>query len=66
MSLCKFLGFTNKSSHRALGDAEATHKVFNAICENIKVQSGRKKVEYNFLKKLSQIPKKNVSSLLQI
>ena len=65
-TLCKFLGFTNKSSHRALSDAEATHKVFNAICENIKTQSGKKHLEYSFLKKLSTIPKKNVSSLLQI
>lgn len=62
--LCNFLGFKNKASHRALGDAEATHKVFNAICERLKIQTGKNQVEYHFLKKLSQIPKKNVSSLL--
>ena len=39
--LCHYLGITNKASHRALGDAEATHKVFNAICERIKISSGR-------------------------
>lgn len=62
--LCNYLGFTNKASHRALGDAEATYKVFNAICERIKLQSGKNQVEYDFLKKLSKVPKKNIFSLL--
>ena len=62
--LCNFLGLKNKASHRALGDAEATHKVFNAICERVKIQTGKNQVEYHFLKKLSKTPKKNVSSLL--
>ena len=64
--LCNYLGFTNKASHRALGDAEATHKVFNAICEKIKVSGSRNQINYNFLKKLSEAPKKKVSSLLQV
>ena len=62
--LCNFLGLKNKASHRALGDAEATHKVFNAICERVKIQTGKNQVEYHFLKELNKTPKKNVSSLL--
>ncbi|MEC7181651.1 MAG: 3'-5' exonuclease, partial [Bdellovibrionota bacterium] len=62
--LCNFLGFINKASHRALGDAEATHLVFNAICKRIKTQSGKGQVEYSFLKKIIKTPKKNVLSLL--
>ena len=62
--LCNFLGFINKASHRALGDAEATHLVFDAICKRIKAQSGKGQVEYSFLKKIIKTPKKNVLSLL--
>ncbi len=64
--LCNYLGVTNKASHRALGDAEATHKVFNAICERVKISSGRNKVDYKYLTRLSKIPKKNVASFLQV
>lgn len=63
--LCNYLGFTNKASHRAIGDAEATHKVFNAICEKIKNNSGREKVDYDFLIKLSKTPKKDIASILR-
>ncbi|MDC0255618.1 3'-5' exonuclease [Bacteriovoracales bacterium] len=63
--LCHYLGVRNKASHRALGDAEATHKVFKAICEKIKISSGNQ-VDYNYLKKLSKTPKKDVASLLRL
>ena len=62
--LCHYLGVTNKASHRALGDAEATHKVFSAICEKIKICSGNQ--DYEYLKKLSKTPKKDVASLLRL
>ncbi|MCK5073611.1 MAG: 3'-5' exonuclease [Bacteriovoracaceae bacterium] len=64
--LCNYLGFTNKASHRALGDAEATHKVFNAICERIKISSGRNQVDYKYLTKLSKVPKKKVASWFRV
>ena len=65
--LCHHLGITNKASHRALGDAEATHKVFNDIYEKILVNSGKDRIQidYKFLKKLSATPKKKVASLLR-
>ena len=64
-TLCNYLGVTNKASHRALGDAEATHKVFSAICERVKTKSGRTQIDYEYLKKLSKVPKKNVASSLR-
>jgi DNA polymerase-3 subunit epsilon len=64
--LCDHLGFTNKASHRAVGDAEATHKVFNAICERVKLGSGKKQIDYQYLAKLSKIPKKKVATWLKI
>jgi DNA polymerase III subunit epsilon len=64
--LCHYLGVTNKASHRALGDAEATFKVFNAICKKIKISSGRNQIDYKYLKKLSETPKKKVATLLQL
>ena len=64
-SLCDYLGFINKASHRALGDAEATHKVFDAICDKIKQRSGKKNLDINFLSKLSKIPKKKVQPWLE-
>jgi DNA polymerase-3 subunit epsilon len=63
--LCSYLGFTNKASHRALGDAEATHKVFSAICERVKSNSGRSQVDHKYLTSLSKIPKKKVSTWLR-
>lgn len=65
-TLCNYLGVTNKASHRALGDAEATHKVFSAICERVKTKSGRTQIDYEYLKKLSKVPKKNVASSLRV
>ena len=64
--LCNYLGFTNKASHRALGDAEATHKVFGAICDRIKQNSGRKQLDVNYLSRLSKIPKKKVASWIKL
>lgn len=64
-SLCDHLGFINKASHRALEDAEVTHKVFNAICEKIKISSGRNQIDYDYLAKLSKVPKKNVVNWLR-
>jgi DNA polymerase-3 subunit epsilon len=64
--LCRHLGFVNKASHRALGDAEATHKVFNAICEKVKHVSGRNQIDFDYLEKLSKVPKKKVSSWLNV
>jgi len=63
--LCSYLGFTNKASHRAIGDAEATHKVFDAICERVKKNSGRDQIDYQYLAKLSKVPKKNVAAWLR-
>ncbi len=65
-ALCRYLGFTNKASHRALGDAEATHKVFDAICQRIKESSGRNQIDYRYLAKLSKIPKRKVASWLRV
>jgi DNA polymerase-3 subunit epsilon len=64
-ALCSYLGFTNKASHRALGDAEVTHKVFNAILERIQITSGRNQVDCKYLTKLSKIPKKKVEAWLR-
>jgi DNA polymerase III epsilon subunit family exonuclease len=64
--LCSYLGFTNKSSHRALEDAEVTHKVFHAICERVKTGSGRDKIDYQYLSKLSKVPKKRVAAWLSV
>jgi DNA polymerase III epsilon subunit family exonuclease len=64
--LCHYLGITNKASHRALGDAQATHKVFKAICERIKRSSGRNQIDYKYLTRLSKIPKKKVASFLRV
>ena len=62
--LCNYLGFTNKASHRALGDARATHKVFKAICKRIQTSSVENQIDYKFLKKLSKTPMKKVAFLL--
>lgn len=64
--LCQYLGFKNRATHRALGDAEATHQVFNAICEQVKASSGRSQVDYKYLTRLSKVPKKKVSSWLRV
>lgn len=63
--LCSYLGFTNKASHRALGDAQVTHKVFSAICEEVKINSGRDQIDYKYLTSLSKVPKKKVSTWLR-
>lgn len=58
--LCDHLGFINKASHRALDDAQVTHKVFNAICKKILLNSGRTQIDFSYLAKLSKVPKKKV------
>jgi DNA polymerase-3 subunit epsilon len=63
--LCDFLGFKNKASHRALGDAQATQKVFLAICEKIKNDSGKQELNSEYLYKLSKVPKKQVNAWLK-
>jgi DNA polymerase-3 subunit epsilon len=63
--LCDYLGFENEASHRAIGDAKATHKVFNALCAKIEENSSRDKIDYDYLAKLSKVPKKKVSTWLK-
>lgn len=64
-ALCNYLGFENKASHRALGDAEATYKVFDAICESIKANSGRDQIDYNYLAKITKTPKKDIAEFFR-
>ncbi len=64
-SLCGYLGFVNKASHRAFEDAEVTYKVFDAICERVKNHSNREILDYDFLANLSKIPKKKVNTWLK-
>lgn len=63
-SLCAHLGHTNRASHRALGDAEATFKVLQNILDQIKVKSGKRDLSLEFLTKLSRVAKKDVNSWL--
>lgn len=63
--LCRHLGFTNKASHRAVGDAEATHKVLIDICEQIKKHNGKNQITSAYLAKLTRVPKKNIDSWLR-
>ena len=44
---------------------KATIGVMEAPCEKIKISSGNQ-VDYNYLKKLSKTPKKDVASLLRL
>ena len=64
--LCNYLGFRNKASHRALGDAEATHKVFTAIIERVKSTSAQSRIDAKYLSRLSKVPRKKVASWLTV
>lgn len=64
--LCNHLGFVNDDSHRALEDAEVTGQIFSALCEKIKMHSGKTELNYSYLSKLNKIPKKKVMHWLQI
>ncbi len=63
--LCHHLGFINKASHRALGDARVTFKVFHQICEKVKQRSGMEEIDLQYLAALSKVPKKKVPDWLQ-
>ncbi len=63
--ICRHLGLINVASHRAIGDAEVTHKVLNDICDQIKRHSWKNQISPQYLAKLSKIPKKNVQSWLR-
>lgn len=63
--LCRHLGFVNKASHRAIGDAEVTHKVFQDICSIVKNSSGKDTLCSDYLFKLTKIPKKNVATWMR-
>jgi DNA polymerase-3 subunit epsilon len=65
-NLCQYLGFINKSSHRALGDAEATAQVFDAIYNEISIKSNTTNLNFQYLKKLSKVPKNKVGDWLQV
>jgi DNA polymerase-3 subunit epsilon len=63
--ICHYLGFINKASHRAIGDAEATHKVLIDICDHVKRRSGKNQLSPQYLATLTKIPKKDVESWLR-
>ncbi len=62
--LCRHFGFENRASHRALGDVEVTFKIFKEICDKVKLETGHAHLEFDFLAKLSKVPKKKVSEWL--
>lgn len=60
-NLCNHIGVINKASHRALEDAEVTFKVFNDICKKIKIYSSKEKLNFNYLTRLTKVPKNKVN-----
>jgi len=58
--LCRHLGLVNRASHRALGDVEVTFKVFDNLCDRIRQKSGKDEISFDYLGKLSKVPKKKV------
>jgi DNA polymerase-3 subunit epsilon len=63
--LCNHLGYVNEASHRALEDAEVTHKIFSEIYEKVKAESSQTNIDQDYLARLSKVPKKKVSSWLR-
>lgn len=63
-NLCDHIGVVNKASHRALGDAQVTFKLFQHICKNVKMESTQKDITSDYLLELSKIPKKKVKDWL--
>jgi DNA polymerase-3 subunit epsilon len=65
-SLIKYKKIPNKGNfHRALYDAEMTAKLWLRMLEDITIKSGVSEITFAQTKKLSKVPKKNVSMLLK-